>query len=496
MASSQYTFVKKLGSGGQGDVWEAVSPQGHKVAVKVYRKEPTYDNAMDDAQRRRFLREIKTQSALDHPHIVKVIQDGLLADGNPFYVMAWADETLESLISKYPTGVPADMAMNIFAKICDAMRYAHSEQVLHRDLKPQNILLYSGEPKIADFGLGRQFDGATSTMTQSHLGWGSPKYMAPEQAQSLHDAQEPADVWSLGKILFELLTGKVPIWAVDAGEVPDKFKFIISRCNSLNPSSRFKDAIEMAGYVAVLTGDDSFLAPPAEQAKAAIQRALSGDSTAYGDLAQICLANPLDSQLYGKGLSELSGDFLEQFAVHAPDAFKSVVLNYCQYVDGDLPFSFCDLVADFLESCFEAYDDYETRAAILDRMLRMGQAHNRWYVARVFARVTASASKSASLAQLIASLLNSNEALRDFAAADLRVYSLPQMIVSVLDGNGLQAATPQPAQPANPWGSENDPWGSAADSPWGKTPSGASNPWAPASDNPWGSAGSPDEPPF
>ena len=177
-----------------------------KVALKVLRPELA---AILGAER--FLREIKTTANLQHPHILGLFDSGE-ADGLVFYVMPYVEgESLRDRLTREKQ-LPVDDAVRIAREVADALDYAHRHGVIHRDIKPENILLHDGHALVADFGIAlaaARSDGGTR-MTETGMSLGTPHYMSPEQAMGEREITAKSDVYALGCVLYEMLTGEPP----------------------------------------------------------------------------------------------------------------------------------------------------------------------------------------------------------------------------------------------------------------------------------------------
>ncbi|MDX9912564.1 MAG: serine/threonine-protein kinase [Phycisphaerales bacterium] len=207
-----YHVLRKIHEGGQGAVYQAVQlSTKRKVAIKLLHRGP-HASSRDIA---RFEREVDILSQLDHPNIVAVVDAGKTADGSFFYVMDYIPgDSLDRIISR--GAMPIEQAIQTFLKVCDAMSAAHLRGVTHRDLKPANIRVDAqGEPHVVDFGLAKAIGDSSvaggGAMTVSGQFLGSLPWASPEQAEGRPDMIDPrSDVYSLGVVLYQMLTGKFP----------------------------------------------------------------------------------------------------------------------------------------------------------------------------------------------------------------------------------------------------------------------------------------------
>ena len=203
----RYRLERELGAGGMATVYLAHDTRhDRKVALKVLRPELS---AILGAER--FLAEIKTTANLQHPHILSLFDSGE-ADGTVFYVMPYVEgESLRDRIKReHQLGV--EDALRIAREVADALEYAHERGVVHRDIKPENVLLHGGHAMVADFGiaLAASRSDSGSRLTETGMSLGTPHYMAPEQAMGEKEITPRADVYALGCVLYEMLTGEPP----------------------------------------------------------------------------------------------------------------------------------------------------------------------------------------------------------------------------------------------------------------------------------------------
>jgi Tol biopolymer transport system component/tRNA A-37 threonylcarbamoyl transferase component Bud32 len=204
--AGRYKIEKQLGQGGMATVYLAKDIKHDRmVAVKVLKPELA---AVLGAER--FVVEIKTTAALQHPHILPLFDSGT-ADEFLYYVMPYIEgETLRGKLDR-ETQFSVDEAVRITTQVADALDYAHRHGVIHRDIKPENILLHDGRPMVADFGIALAVSAAAGgRMTETGLSLGTPHYMSPEQATAEKEITGRSDIYSLASVLYEMLAGQPP----------------------------------------------------------------------------------------------------------------------------------------------------------------------------------------------------------------------------------------------------------------------------------------------
>src|SRR5262245_36457081 len=256
-----YEVEAVLGRGGMGIVYKARDLRlGRRVALKML----LAGAYAAPEERERFLREAEAVAGLRHANIVQVHGAGD-HDGRPYFTMEYVEGgSLAQRLSGTPQ--PARQAAALLATLAEAVQAAHQGGIVHRDLKPGNVLLTAdGTPKISDFGLARRLQGGAG-LTQSGVPVGTPSYMAPEQARGQTRAIGPAvDVYALGAILYELLTGRPPCRAETAAEtglqvicqepappsrlkakVPRDLETICIKCLRKEPETRYASAGALA----------------------------------------------------------------------------------------------------------------------------------------------------------------------------------------------------------------------------------------------------------
>src|SRR5579875_426019 len=256
-----YEIEKELGRGSMGVVYKARHLKLNRVvALKML----LYAEQADDSERRRFQAEAQALARLKHPNIVPIYEIGE-HQGRPFFALEYLEGgTLAERLKRQPLSV--EEAVKLTATLARAIHAAHEAHIVHRDLKPANILLTSdGTAKISDFSLAKQLDAET-LRTQSGAIFGTPAYMAPEQASGRSKAIGPAaDIHALGAILYELLTGQPPFRGLTLLDVlqqvqstepislrrltpklPRDLETICHKCLRKAPEARYRTALELA----------------------------------------------------------------------------------------------------------------------------------------------------------------------------------------------------------------------------------------------------------
>ncbi|MDZ4862506.1 MAG: protein kinase [Gemmatimonadota bacterium] len=283
--SDRYRLERELGQGGMATVYLAEDlKHSRKVAIKVLRPELA---AVIGAER--FLREIKTIATLQHPHILGLIDSGEARVARPelgegslscvYYVMPFVEgESLRDRLNREKQ-LPIGDAIRIATEVAGALDYAHRHGVIHRDIKPENILLHDGSALVADFGIALAISSAGSTrMTETGMSLGTPHYMSPEQAMGEREITARSDVYALGCVTYEMLTGDPPFMGSTAQAIVAKVM-----TEKPIPPSRMRDTVPARVEHAVLTALQKLPADRFSTAAefAAALAASSGPATAH-----------------------------------------------------------------------------------------------------------------------------------------------------------------------------------------------------------------------
>ncbi|MBM3983906.1 MAG: DUF4384 domain-containing protein [Planctomycetes bacterium] len=256
----KYELLGEVARGGMGVVYRAKQHGLDRiVALKM-----VLGTGTDHEAAQRFLQEARAAAALDHPNVVPIYDTGEI-DGRPYFTMALIDGPNLRGYADARAPLPIADVVALFAQVVEGVAHAHKHGIVHRDLKPANVLIdRDGRPRVTDFGLAKRASGE-SQLTMTGQVVGTPQYMAPEQARDSKDAGLPADVYSLGAILYFLLTGRPPFHGesftdlllkvvndppepprAHRADVPADLDELCLRCLAKKPAERFPDAGALA----------------------------------------------------------------------------------------------------------------------------------------------------------------------------------------------------------------------------------------------------------
>ena len=296
----RYTLERELGQGGMATVFLAHDVRhGRSVAIKLLDPAVTSTIGVE-----RFLREISITARLQHPHILTLIESGQ-EGGLVYYVMPHIEgESLRIRLGHQPP-LSVTGAVWIAREVADALAHAHVHGVIHRDIKPENILVAEGHAWVADFGIARAIEtSGDKSLTMAGLPIGTPAYMSPEQAEGRPDVDGRSDSYSLGCVLFEMLTGRPPFLGRSArvvmnhhvatpppsisefrSDLPPELAAAVDRAIAKNPADRFQTAKDFGAALQrvasdAVTADATGATPPDPHARAAasgVRRALAAE---------------------------------------------------------------------------------------------------------------------------------------------------------------------------------------------------------------------------
>ena len=267
-----YRVVRKIGSGAMGTVYEAVVvATGERVALKI----PHNTFLADRSALKRFMREAQATLGIRSPFVVRTMSLGKLPTGLPFLAMEFVDGiSLAELMDRYSGGpMPRGPALRLLDQIAEGLTAAHEAGVIHRDLKPGNVLVASPDTapvaRIFDFGLSLLASDLAGRLTLTGVTFGTPQYMAPEQIRAARDACVQTDIYSLGVIAYEILAARWPFSGPSAQEIwhaathfdpiplakhrpdlPTPLCKAVMKAMAREPASRFESAAQFRAAIA------------------------------------------------------------------------------------------------------------------------------------------------------------------------------------------------------------------------------------------------------
>jgi eukaryotic-like serine/threonine-protein kinase len=275
----RYAVERELGRGGMATVYLARDRKHDRpVAIKI-----VHPDIVDSETAQRFLREIQILSRLQHPHILALLDSGSTNEAHPrpFYVMPYVDgETLRQRLTREGP-LPLPEALRLVREAGEAIHYAHTQGLVHRDVKPENILLSQGHALVADFGIARAAGvAAGNRLTRTGLSIGTPQYMSPEQIGGEPEVDARADQYSLACVLYELLAGQPPFTGPSVGAVlsrqvldpvpplttlrpglPGSIRRAVERALAKTPADRFENVLEFLAAVEAPEAPEAPAAP-------------------------------------------------------------------------------------------------------------------------------------------------------------------------------------------------------------------------------------------
>ena len=309
--SDTYTIDRELGRGGMATVYLAQDAKHERlVALKVLHPDLAASLGPD-----RFLREIKLAARLNHPHILPLHDSGE-ASGFLYYVMPYVEgESLRERLDR-DHQLPIDEAVHHTRAIASALDYAHRQGIVHRDIKPENVMLYEGEAMVMDFGIAKAVAAGSDTLTQTGMMIGTPAYVSPEQAAGETNLDGRSDQYSLGCVLYEMLSGERAFTGPTAqavmakrftdsvkpvrtirSSVPEPVEKALSRAMSTDIGARFRTAAQFAQALA-----SGSLTTPTDTTTVPQQAVSSAKSVAVLPFAN--MSNDAENEYFADGMAE------------------------------------------------------------------------------------------------------------------------------------------------------------------------------------------------
>lgn len=390
----KYNIGKRIGDrGGFGSVHECISETGEKYAVKVLEN-------MDENSADRFAKEIRLIMRLSHPNIIKIIAYNC-KDEKKFYIMPIYRCSLKAVLPDLYNNY--DRQYKIISGILSGVAYLHSEGVLHRDLKPENILYNSdSDIVINDFGFSRQIDSDSTRLTQFGSVFGTYNYMAPEQQRDASNVDEKADIYSLGKVIEDIVTNGSQY------DVPtEDLKYVIRKCTETNPNRRFSSVSELKETIDNVYQNIFGIAQTGiiEDQLLKLQIGALDDASVI-ELAQrfISYSNNDNLEKFFRNISNQQYIYLENIDPQLTESLIIMLQGY--YTSQAWGFGYTDIIGNNCKRLYELSHNVTVKANLLFTIIEVGISHNRWYVMGIASSLLESAVSSLTECTELAVLLS------------------------------------------------------------------------------------------
>jgi eukaryotic-like serine/threonine-protein kinase len=428
---AKYTDIRKIGSGGFGEVYTCrCDADGNTYAKK------TLTDSSDEDAIKRFTREVRILSTLDHPNIVRVLAKRLQTPPF-FYVMPLFKRSLRS---ELPSLVGDAARIDVmFGHILDAIDYAHSQGVIHRDLKPENILLNDDDDLVVtDFGLGRIIDSESTRQTPTGEFIGTPWYVAPEQMVDAKRADERSDIFSLGRMLYELYTGPLTSAVQDTLAMAPSIGLVVERCTQSDPDKRFQTVSDLRAVWKNLHDQTNHRSELEELLR--LRTTLAADqSPSAKDMRRFCkliVKHLDDSDLLHETVMQMSPHAAQEIYAADPSLLTRIISAFVEFVcSQSWPFDYTDRIGSKCRALYNSLDDPIVRADLLYCVAEVGVNHNRFYVMDIM-QALFQTRKAAPEWVAIERRFLKNESLCQIVGQHLNLTKLPASMVHLFGRGG------------------------------------------------------------
>ena len=385
-----FNLYDEIGSGGYGNVYKSARVIDGKAGEIIYAVKKLKKN-LDENAIERFKREVRILKILNHPNIIKVITENLECD-EPFYVMPLYKQSLKGILDELKDDY--ERLKLIFNSLFNGIEYLHNEGVYHRDLKAENILINAdSDLVINDFGLGLKVDSNTTRLTTTGMYMGTFYYMSPEQLNDAKHIDHRTDIYSIGKILFECLTGEIGI-NVDVNKIPKGLRYVVRKCLMNNPDERFQKVSELrntfnASIDIIIQGTSL------KSLRSIIDSIVTTDD--YNELLPelINILSKIDLEKEKDNIHEmimkLPKDIIIDLVDKDAELGYQVIENYVDNITAQSwPFNYTDSIGMKVKEIFYGINNDEIKAKLIYCVGEVGLYHNRWYVMDLFKEMLSS----------------------------------------------------------------------------------------------------------
>lgn len=400
-----FQAIKERGHGGFGKVEEVLGSDGFRYARKTLVVPPQLSA---EEVKPRFEREVKYQGAISHPNVVSILFHDLSADP-PWFVMPLAECSLadEMAIDRHLNGDPRNALFHILA----GLEEIHRRGFCHRDLKPGNVLKFSTPEGVewyalSDFGLMAVGEDASSTLTPSGVGGGTPLYQAPECAINFKRATPRSDIYSFGALLHDIFSTNPKRLPHEELAVPGNLAPIVSKCTKRNAHRRYKNVEELREelFQARSTFTFTFQSGEEEQAVAILSAEAMPTADQWDQIFDFLDTHSTEGMPARNVFRALRREHIEHLGTDDPDlmaALGKLFSDHCRELSFD--FDYCDVLAAKAQLFYDL-GEVGLKADIAVAMLMLGLNHNRWFVERKFVQMVGPTSSDALIQRILVEL--------------------------------------------------------------------------------------------
>lgn len=377
-------LIREIAFGGYGEVSEVELADGTRVAQKKFAPQGKLTSADREKLRKRFVREVATQQLLTKYGTLAILDSDLKADP-PWFTMPLADRNYREQIAE--DRAASKLSPEPLADILNCLGEVHQRGFVHRDLKPENILRVDGRWYLADLGLAIGLDlSATTKLTTTGAAYGSPLYMAPEQARDFSRVTAAADMFSFGCILHDLVDGGARSPFTTATTKNKSWDQVIRKCTALDPAKRFASIKALRGVVIQTLRKHANLQQSPETVTWARELESLGSWEPEKFLEFASAVRSEDAGTERGVVAELTAEHLAIIKEKHLEAWFQIGHAYATWMAAGFTWAFCDVIADRAATFVDDTDDLELMAEVLVGLAQLGHKNHRWYVMKMFVR--------------------------------------------------------------------------------------------------------------
>jgi serine/threonine protein kinase len=388
----EFTEISLIGEGGFAKVWKVADENGKEWALKCLA-------GGHEKDKQRFNQEMRIQSSLSHDGIVDIVSASPASDP-PYYVMLLAECSLEDRIGEF--AADNESFIPIASQLINALVYAHDQKVVHRDIKPRNVLVYGDTVRISDFGLGKAIDIQASFSTTTGDIMGTWWYAPPEQYKGLRHCDERSDVYSLGKLMLHCLSGD------RVNQIPSildsRWKYVLDKCLKDDPDARWSGMQELKRRFELVFSINQPIVVNQEDLLAEIASIAASGSVSADYIATIAEKVPImmgDESLLRSVVDNLPENLVKSWVETDEKSFCQLISAFDATLTDGLGFMYCDVVADQYKLFHQMVSQSDIREMLRARLFRIGPANNRWHVGGVFSEILETIRDPAEIASVI-----------------------------------------------------------------------------------------------